>query len=98
MQARDVVDDQSNDGRHNEGVAGTSEDIGDLDVELLVIVIQPATINHVDSVEADDVVGGEEGVEEETDHACDAVLSEDIHAVIDTDPEFDYHYISFTLT
>ena len=43
----------------------------------------------VDAVQADDVVCAEETVDEEAPHSGDAVLSEDIEGVIDTDPELD---------
>lgn len=62
-------------------------------LELVIVVIQPAACDDacVDTVEADDVVGCEKGVEEETDHASNAVLGEDVHTIIDSDPEFNWN-------
>jgi hypothetical protein len=95
VQARNIVDDQSQDCGHNEGIACGSQNVCNLDVKLLVVVIQPATVNDtcVDSVETDNVVGCEESVEEKPNHSCDTVLSEYVHAIIDTDPEFDYQML-----
>lgn len=53
-------------------------------------MVDPTTFEIcVDAVETDDVVGGEEGVEDKADHAGDAVLGEHIHTVVDADPELD---------
>lgn len=91
MQTRDEVDAISEDSGHDKGVAGCGDDVGDLDVELLPVVFDPAggAVVDVDAVEADDVGGAEEGVEDEADHAGDAVLGEDVHAVVDADPVLD---------
>jgi hypothetical protein len=43
----------------------------------------------VDTIETDDGVGGEEGVEDETDDTADSVLSEDIEGVVNADEELD---------
>ena len=39
----------------------------------------------VDTIETDDGIGGEEGVEDETDNTADTVLSEDIEGIVDAD-------------
>jgi hypothetical protein len=43
-----------------------------------------------DAVEADDVVGAEEGIGKQPNHATHGVLGEDVHHVIDADPVFHY--------
>lgn len=55
---------------------------------MFVVVIEPATVDDagVDTIEADDIIGGEEGVEDETDHAGDAVFSEHVHTIINYIP------------
>lgn len=96
MQPGDHVDTVGEDGRHDEGVAGRGADVGHLDVELFVVVVEPAAGDEagVDAVETDDPVCGEEGVEDEADHASDAVLSEHVHTVVDADQELDYELLA----
>ena len=92
FQAGHEVDGVGEDGGHEEGVGAAGEDVGDLDVELAVVVDEPAAGHDagVDAVEADDGGGCEEGVEDEADDAGDAVFGEDVHGVVDLDPEFDW--------
>lgn len=75
-----------------EGPAGGGEDVGGLDVELLVFVVDPAAcdVARADAVEADDVGCAEEGVGEEPEYAGDAVLGEDVHGVVDAEEIFDW--------
>lgn len=91
MQSWNHVDAEGEDGGHNEGIGAAGYDVGDLNVELLVVVVEPATSDNsgVDTVEADDVVGAEKGVENETNNTSNTVLSEHIHAIVDADPELD---------
>lgn len=89
VQAGDLVDGEGDEGADDERVGGTGDDVGDLDVELLPVVHDPAAIGRVHTVETDDVGSGENAVEEETDHSGDAVLSEHIEGIIDLDPELD---------
>jgi hypothetical protein len=89
VEARDLVDDESDDGADDEGVGGAGDNVGNLDVHLLPVVHDPATFNRVDTVETDDVGCGKDTVEDETDHSGDTVLSEHIKGIIDLDPEFD---------
>ena len=92
VEAGDVVDDVGDDGGHDEGVAGGSDDVGDLDVHLTEIAIDPAAVDDagVDAVKADDVVGAEERVEEETEYAGNSVFSEHVEGVVDSEEEFDW--------
>ena len=64
MQAGDQVDEVSEDEGDGEGPAGGGEDVGELDVELAVVVVDPAAGYDagVNAVEADYVGGAEEGV------------------------------------
>ena len=91
MQPRDVVDGVCDDGGHDEGVAGGGDDVGDLDVHLSPVVIDEAAVDDasVDTVETDNVISAEEGVEEETEHAGDAMLSKHVEGVVDSEEEFD---------
>lgn len=90
LEAGDEVDDLGDDGGHDEGVGGGGDDGGDLPADGLVVVVHETTSGtSVDTVEADDGAGSEEGVEEETDHAADTVLSEDIERVVNLDHELD---------
>lgn len=99
MQAGDYVDEEGEDGGHGEGVAGASYDVGYLDIELAVIVVDPAAINEtsIHAIKANDVVGGKEAVEDKTDHASDAVFGENVHAVVNSDPELNYVFVSKSL-
>lgn len=92
VKTRDEVDGVGEDGGHDEGVGSAGDNVGDLDVELLVIVIDPATGNDagVDPVETDDVGCAEQGVGEEAEHPGHTVLSEDIHRVVNSYPVLDY--------
>jgi hypothetical protein len=89
VKTRDHVDNVGENGRHDKGVGGAGDDVSNLNVELLVVVVDPAASHtSVDTVESDDVVGSEESVEDESNHTGDTVLSEDIHRIVDADPEF----------
>ena len=92
VQAGNVVDRVGDDGGHDEGVTGRGDDIGDLDVHLTEVAVHPAAVDDagVDAVEADDVVGAEERVEEETEHAGDGVFGEDVEGVVNSEEEFDW--------
>lgn len=90
LETGDEVDDLGDDGGHDKGVGGGGDDGGDLPADGLVVVVHETTSGtSVDTVEADDGAGGEEGVEEETDHAADTVLSEDIEGVVNLDHKLD---------
>ena len=95
MESWDQVDDQGNNSRHDESVCSAGYNVGDLDIELLVVVVEPTAVDDtcVDSVEPNDVIGSEKGVEDEADHSSNTVLSEHIHAVVDADPELDYNLL-----
>lgn len=55
-------------------------------------MIEPAAVNEAGrhAVEADDVVCSEETVEDQTDHACDTVFGEIVHAVVDADKVLEF--------
>lgn len=90
LQAGDEVDNFGNNGRHDKSVGGRGDNDGDLPAQDGVVAVEEATDGaRVDAVEANDVLAGEEGVEDEADHAADAVLSKDIERVVDADEELD---------
>jgi hypothetical protein len=90
VQAGDLVDDEGEDGRDGERIGGNGDNVCDLLVDCLGATGQGACGQTVvDAVEADDVVGAEKAVEEESPHAGDTVLSEDIEGIVDLDPELD---------
>src|SRR3954452_3002097 len=98
MQAWDHVDDIGEDGAHHECVGGGCARIRELDVELAVVVDNPSTYAGAgygvcragqNAVEADNVVGAEDCIRHEADHATDGVFGEDVHSVVDFDPVFD---------
>ena len=80
MQARDDVDHKGDDVRHDKGPAGGGENVCDLDVELLVPVVDPTTLDSagVHAVQADDVGGGEEAVGQQAEHARNAMLGKHV--------------------
>src|SRR4051812_49260206 len=89
VQAGHHVDGLGDEGRHDKRVGGAGDQVGNLDVQLLPVLVEPATRDDAgaDAVEADDVVGGEEGVEDQADHAADAVLSKHVERVVNADQE-----------
>ena len=91
MQPRDEVDEVGEDSGHDERIGSRSNKVGKLNVQLLPSVVDPATLNNtgVDAVKTNDISSTEEGVRQKTEHAGDAMLSEDIQRVIDTNPVLD---------
>lgn len=96
VQARDLVDDEGNCRAHAERPGGRCGDVGDLHVQLLPVVLDPAAVDGagVYAIQADDVGCGEDAVEEEADHAGDSVLGKHIHGVVNLDPELDCLVVS----
>ena len=99
METRNVIDDVRKDGAHDEGVAGHRKHVGQLYVELPVVVVDPATVDDagVHTIKTDDVVGTEEGVGHQAEHATYGVFGEHIHSVVDSDQEFDCRIPSVTV-
>lgn len=87
----DEVDGVGKNSRHDEGVAGTRDDVGDLDVELFVVVVGPAADNDasIDAVKTNNVGCAKEGVGGQAEHTGDTVLGEDIHGVVNFNPILD---------
>lgn len=84
------VDELGDDGGHDERVGGAGDDGSDLPAEEDVVAVEEAADGaRVDAVEADDLAGREEGVEDEADDTADAVLGEDVEGVVDVDEELD---------
>jgi len=95
VQPRDEVDGVSEKGGDNESIGSAGHDVSNLDVKLLVVVVEPSTSDSVvDTIETNDVVCAEKCIEDESDHASDAVLSEHVHTVINSDPELDCKLVS----
>jgi len=92
VQSRNVVDSVRNDERHDESPSASCDDIGDLDVEQTVMVANPTAGDGagVDTIEADDIRCAEEAVGEQSQNTCYSVLGEDIQAVVDFEPIFNY--------
>lgn len=89
-QTRNEIQCLADEGRDDEDIGAACTDVGKLDVELLVVALHETAGNgRVDFVEGDDVVGSEDSVEEEPNNACDAVFTEQIEGVVDTNPMFD---------
>lgn len=85
------IDSLSDDSRNDKGVSGAGDDVGDLDIELAPVVVEETTGDlHVDTIETDNVVGGEEAVENESDDATDGVFSEHIESVVNSNIELDF--------
>ena len=91
VQTRDGVDGESDQGGHDERVRGSSDNVGDLDVELLVVVNDPSSDSRasVDTVQANNRIVTEQSIEDQTDNTSDTVLSQHIHRVVNADPELD---------
>lgn len=92
VKTRDEVDGVSNQGAHDECIGGARDDVSNLLVNGGEVAGEETTAGSGDlsaAAETNDVVSAEEGVEEQADHASDAVLSEHIHRVIDFDPVLD---------
>ena len=92
MQAGDEVDEVGEEEGNGEGPAGGGEDVGELDVELAVVVVKPAAYYDacVYAVESDYVGCAEEGVGHKAEHARDSVFSEDVHGVVNAEPVFNF--------
>lgn len=91
VESRDEVDGVRQDQAHDEGVGASSDNVGDLNVKLCPISVDPASSDDagVDAIKTDDVGRAEDGIEDQTDYSGDTVLSEDIHCIIDLDPVLD---------
>ncbi len=91
LEAGDLVDAEGEQGGDAKGPGGDGDDVRDLLVDDLEVARDEAARVEadVDAVEADDVAGAEEGVEEEAEDAREAVLRQHVHGVVDLDPELD---------
>lgn len=88
MQTRNKIDGLGDDGGNDERVGRAGNNVRNLDVQRLEVVVDESARNAgVHAVEADDVVRGEEGVEDEADHSADSVLSEHVERIIDANEE-----------
>lgn len=92
VQAWDEVDSVGDEQRHAECPAAGSKDVGDLDVENFPLLTDPAAGDDagIHPIKPDDVGRAEECVRQEAKNAGEAVLRQDIHTIIDTNPVLDY--------
>lgn len=65
METGDVVYDDSENSGNDEGIGGTGDNIGNLDIELFIVVVEPAAGNdsRVDAVQTDYIICSKKGVE-----------------------------------
>lgn len=90
LEARDEVDCLSNESRDDKGICAGGDNGSDLPAhDNVVSVKETANERAVHTVEANDLVGGEEAVEDEADNATDVMLSEDVEGIVDADEELD---------
>jgi len=91
VESWDLVDSVGEDCRYDKCPSTSSDDVSELNVELLPVVLDPTSVvkTSVDTVETDDVGSTKDGVEEKTDDTGHAVLSEHIHSVVNADPVLD---------
>ena len=91
LETGDLVDDERKDGAHDESVGGDGNDIDELDVELLPVVLDPATSEKtvVHTIKTNNVVRTEDTVCEKADHTSDTVLSEHVEGIVDLNPVLD---------
>lgn len=91
VQPGDIHEDLGECGGDDEDIATAGTDVGELDVELLVVVVEPASRDSsIHAVQGDDFILGEETIEEEADDASNGVLSEKIEGVVDADPVLNF--------
>lgn len=90
LQAGNQVNDLGNGGRHGKSIGGRGKDDSDLPADNCVVAVKETTFGtRVDTIKADDLLGGEESVEDEANHATDTVFGEDIERVVNMNEEFD---------
>ncbi len=91
LESGDEVDNLGNGGRNDKGVGRGGDNSSNLPSEDDVVAIDEAAGHaRVNAIEANDRAGGEEGIEEKTNHASNTVLSKHIEGVVNADEELDY--------
>jgi hypothetical protein len=99
LETGDLVDDEGEDGADGEGVNGNGDNVRDLLVDRGGGTGNGTSRDTVvNTVEANDVVGTENAVEEKSDHSSDTVLSEHIEGIVNLDPELDCKLISIVIS
>ncbi len=97
MQPGDVVDGQREEIGDQKRPPGGGEDEGNLDVELLESPVNPPANEvavvirepGVDAVQPDNVIRGEDRVEQQTHNPGDAVFRQNVHGVVNSEQKFD---------
>lgn len=88
MHEGDVLQDQEQDARYDEGVGGNGCDLGELLADLDAVAVDAARVER-DAVEGADGLVGEDTGPEGAEHAADAVELEHVQPVVDADPLVD---------
>jgi len=90
VQPWNLVDDECEDRRHSKCIGRDGNDVCELDVQLFPVMRNPAALVEasVYTIETNDVASTEDAICKKTDHTSDAVFSEDVESIVDTDPEF----------
>lgn len=89
MEPRDEVKNEEDSTGQNERIGTAGKRVGKLNRELDPIVIEPATLDRGDTVEAGDGVGSEESGANVADETTDAVNSKDIESVVNAEKELE---------
>ena len=85
----DEVHDPEDDRGHDEGVGEASGRIGELVAELDPVMVEPAAVNHGNTVEAGNRRLREESGKDVADDSADSVDSEDIESIIVVEEELE---------
>ena len=83
--SRDVIDDHKEDEGHDGSVRADRDGVGELNAELTVVVVDPASRDDGESIEESDAAVGEETSAESADESSDTVGGEDIEGVIEVE-------------
>jgi hypothetical protein len=82
LETRDEVNSLGNKGGDDEGIGASGDNIGNLDVKLLPVAVEPATRDNGNTVQGGETSLGKESIDDETDDTTDGVLSEEIESII----------------
>ena len=92
VETRGVIDGVGDEQGDGKGPADRSEYVSNLDIERPPGAVDPSTADDavVDPVKPDDVSRSKQSIENKTEDTSDAVLGQDIEAIVDPDKVFDY--------
>lgn len=91
LETWDGVDSVCNKCGNYKCVGGAGYDIGDLNVKLFPVAVDETAGDDagVDSIQTDNVIGTEERIKDEADHAGYTVFCHHVHTIINVNPELD---------